>query len=205
MLEGRDQRHAPIGRKVAPDLFAVLGQPVIGEDLGPVRAGGGQLEGRCVRGHHHQRRHAEMPRDGCDRLAVIARRETGDAARADTLAQRGDNVHRATELERAGALEVFGLQQHPPPRQRIQHGRADQGRAHRQPRDPPARRRDGIGRDRQRRVLQHGFSRRTSTSAWPPRWPQRHRWPESRGSAPSTPGSGSRCVARASGRSCRRS
>ena len=88
---------------------------VVGHDLGAVAARRGELARGRVLGHQDHRGRcraagppAPPPARGCPRTRSPRR------ARAVLGAQRGDRVVGAAELERAHALQVLGLQQHPP-------------------------------------------------------------------------------------------
>ena len=67
------------------------------------------LGDRRALGHEHLAGHPQRARRVGDRLRVVAGAAAHDAARA-AVAERGDLRDRATELERAGALKVLGLQ-----------------------------------------------------------------------------------------------
>ena len=116
-------------RDVARDRGAVLAVAVVEHDLGAERRGALALGPRRVRRHHDHRRHAEELRRRRHALRVVAGRIGHHAAGAPLLRDRRQLVVGAAELERAGALQRLGLQEHPRAEPRVEHRRGDQRRA----------------------------------------------------------------------------
>ena len=81
-------------------------------DLGAVVARRVDLGHRRVLRHEDARVGADLARSPRDRLTVVAGARGDDARRPLVVAQRRDAVVRAAHLERAGALQVLGLQVH---------------------------------------------------------------------------------------------
>ena len=69
------------------------------------------LDGWCVRRHDDDARDVEqVPGEG-DRLCVIAGRKGEDATAALGGGEPGQRIEGAAEFERAGALEIFALEE----------------------------------------------------------------------------------------------
>ncbi len=109
VLERRDQRQTPLGGQLPAKFLAVLGVPVVGDDLGAVAAGRGQLRRRSVRRHQDHGGGAEQSAGQRDGLGVVPRGISGHAAAQLFRAQPGNRVVGAAELERPHPLEVLAL------------------------------------------------------------------------------------------------
>jgi len=79
------------------------------EIVAPVGAARGDLRDRGAGGHEDFACDAVHLRGESDRLGVVARASRNDTTRSG-CAERGDLVHRTTDLERTRSLEVLGLQ-----------------------------------------------------------------------------------------------
>ena len=103
------------GRAVLRHVRARDGQRLLerrpGElDLGAVVPGRVDLRHRRVLRHEDARPRPDLARGPRDRLAVVAGARRDDARRAFLGAQRRDAVEGTAHLERAGALEILGLE-----------------------------------------------------------------------------------------------
>ena len=114
VLEGVYERRAGAlgvrlrrGDRVLEDLPHELGRAT-------VRARRLDLRHRCVLRHEDRRRGAGLARRPRDGLAVVARARGHDARSPLGLAERGDGVVGAANLERARALKILRLQKHRP-------------------------------------------------------------------------------------------
>ena len=91
---------------------------------GAERAARLDLRDRRAGGHEQLAGHAVEQRGHRERLRVVAGAAGGHAA-AGRVAERGERVHRAADLERAGSLQVLGLQHDVGVRPLRQGGRGD--------------------------------------------------------------------------------
>jgi hypothetical protein len=76
---------------------------------GAERAARLDLGDRCAAGHEDLARHTAMVGGERDRLGVVAG-AAGRHAAGHRVAERGELVHRPTDLERARALQVLGFE-----------------------------------------------------------------------------------------------
>ena len=107
----RNQGHAALFGKAAPDRLAVLAVTVVDHDIAAVAARRCDLRCRCVVRHHDRRRHAEQARRQRDRLRMVAGRERDDAGFALAPVEARQRIEGAAELEGAHALEVLALEE----------------------------------------------------------------------------------------------
>jgi len=114
VLEGVDERRSGLDPLLSRGVRLV--EALADEDnLGPVAARGVHLRhGRVLR-HEHDCSHACLPRRERDRLPVVPCACRHDSRRALRVGERGNLVDRAADLERAGPLEILGLEEDAPP------------------------------------------------------------------------------------------
>src|SRR5207248_8878933 len=106
MHEGRAVLRDVLRRRLDRGLERATGEL----DLGAVLAGRVDLRHRRVLRHEDARPRPDLARGPRDRLAVVAGARRDDARRALLGAQRRDAVEGTAHLERAGALEILGLE-----------------------------------------------------------------------------------------------
>ena len=140
IVEAGDDRRAALGRQPCRDGRAVPGVAVVEYHLGTEPARPRDLHRGRVRRHDDDRRHAEQLRRERHALRMVAARERDHAGGAFACGHRRQPVVRAAELERAGTLQILGLEPQPRAADRVERVRAEQRRTHRDPRD--TRRRD---------------------------------------------------------------
>ena len=136
VIIGRHQRRVAARRDVACDRLAVVAAPVVEHDLGAKRGGALALGARRVARHDDHRRHVEQLRRRRYPLRVVAGGIRHYAAGPAIVGNRGELVVGAAELERAGALQGLGLEEHARPGERIEHRRGHERRAQRHARKP---------------------------------------------------------------------
>ena len=134
---GANQRSAALAGDLVGDGFAVLAVAVVEHDFRAIGLGALALGERRVRRHHDGRLHVQDLCRGRHALRVIAGGERHHAAAALVLRDRRQLVEGAAELERAGPLQHFRLQEDSCPRAFVENGERQQRRAHRKGRDHP--------------------------------------------------------------------
>ena len=126
VIVGPDQRRAGARRDLGADRLARLARAVVQPHLGAVRPGVLDLDRRRVGRHHDGRAPCQELRRRGHALGVIAGGVGDHGGRVDLA----DRVVGAAKLERAGALQAFGLQQHAPAGPLVQRLGFEQRRAH---------------------------------------------------------------------------
>src|SRR5882672_6141338 len=111
IVERRDHGETPLAYDPLGHFLTGLLTLVVEHDLGAVAAGGLDLDGGSVRGHHDGDADAEkLPRKSHG-LRVVARGEGQHAALALRRCELRERVERAAELESADALQVLALEE----------------------------------------------------------------------------------------------
>ena len=128
IIERRHQRRAALRGDVRGNLLAAFASAVVFDHLGTHVERVLHLHARCVARHDDRRADAETARGLGDPLCVIAGGECDHAGGALGVAQLGQPVPRATELERAGVLERLELEQDAAPRQPVERSVREQWR-----------------------------------------------------------------------------
>ena len=147
IAEGMEQR-PPLGRgELARDLMGILVGAVDQADVAAVLANGLHLRHRRVRRHAERRAHAGALRRERDRLRMVARAGGHDAGRPLVIGEVRHRVRGAADLERAGHLEVLGLQEDGGARDLGELVRAEGRRLERVPGDRARRALDVVGGD----------------------------------------------------------
>ena len=111
VLERVHERRARLARRAPAPSTSASSKPAPASTVfGAVVARRVDLRHRRVLRHEDRRADPELARRPGDRLAVVARARRDHAGGALLVAERRELVDRAAHLERAGALQVLGLQ-----------------------------------------------------------------------------------------------
>ena len=135
MVVGRDDAQPAFRGDAPPDCFAVVAFAIVGDDRRAVGFRGGPLDrGRVGRHHDDGWDIQELARER-DRLRVVAGRKREDAAAPLVSGEARQRVVGAAELEGAGALQVFALEEHAGAGSLVDAARGDDRRPVRDPGD----------------------------------------------------------------------
>ena len=135
VVERRHHDAPTLGRNVGRDRFTILREPVVLDDAGTICARSIPLHSRRVERHHDRcvdthdlcrQRHA---------LSVISRRKGHHSPAALVVGELQETVQRTSDLERAAALQVFGLRMDPSADGNVERVTGEQRRAVHMPAD----------------------------------------------------------------------